>query len=82
MASYKAVSIDETLLEYIEELRKHPLVKKKYAFKSTAELVRRALSEYISQLENYIKEDEAKVPIGRIFEKPLKKNEEDEIEDS
>ncbi len=57
---------------------------KKYpelGYKSYADFVADAVREKFLELKREVREEEERVPIGRIFEKPLKKNDEDEKEE-
>lgn len=58
MTKYITISLPESLLDYIEELRKHPLVQKKYFFSSKSEFVRAGISLLIDKIQQDIREEE------------------------
>ena len=57
MTSHQAVNLPIDLLDYLDILRRHSKIKRKYAFSSKAEVVRRALSDFIDKLEKDIERD-------------------------
>lgn len=59
MTKYETVSIPKDVLDYIDQLRNHPEVWRKYFFSSRAEFIRTAITRFIDKIELDLKETQA-----------------------
>jgi len=55
MQRWTRINISKEMAEYIEEIIKHPKIKKKYDFQSVADFVRAAVREKLDRLEKELK---------------------------
>lgn len=77
MTKYITISLPEDMLDYIEFLRKHPLVQRKYHFTGKSDFVRRGITMIIDKIEDDIKTEEQLVPHSVLKETIKEEPEED-----
>ena len=54
---YKSIGVPEEMVERIQKIIEHPYVKSKYAFRSTPDFIRSAITEYIDKIEKEIEKN-------------------------
>ncbi len=77
MTKYITISLPEAMLDYIEELRKHSLVQKKYHFTSKSDFVRTGVTMLIDKIELDIREEGTRYTLG-IFDRKKETDTDDE----